>query len=90
MGVVRGDRGAVEGMGDARGSLLHRRGGGGAERELGLAALARAIDGEARAVRPAVGQRGEHAGGEPAKLGFERRVFDEESDDAAHVVKCSG
>ena len=86
MGVVQRDRGAAEGMADAaRQSPCIAAAEARAQRELGLAALARAIDGEARAVRPAVGQRGEHAGGQPAELGLESRVFDEQSDDAAHA-----
>jgi hypothetical protein len=71
MGIVQHDIGATEGATDPFGGLLHGSGRLAAERQLGLAAPSLAIDGEARAVRPAVRQRGEHAGGEPAKLGFE-------------------
>ena len=61
-----------------------------AERELGLAAPPLAIDGEARAVGPAVGQRGEHGLGQAAELGLKRWVFEEEADNAAHAWKAPG
>ena len=48
------------------------------------------VYGDARTVGPAVRHRGEHPGGQLAELRFERGVFDEQSNDAAHCKKAPG
>ena len=88
MGVVEQDIDVAEGAADAVGDLLDGGGGRPAQRELALAAPSLAIDGKARAVGSAVGQRGEHGLRQAAELGLERRVFQEQADNAAHGRKA--
>ena len=60
-----------------------------AERELGGVAPPFAVDGEAGAVGPAIGQRREHRRGQSPELGLEALVLQEQTDDAAHDGKRS-
>ena len=90
VGVVQHDLGVAEGSANAVGQLFGCVGRSGAQGDLSFAASALAKDGEARTVGPAIRQRSEHGFGQTAKLWLERRVFQEEADNAAHRREAPG
>ncbi len=53
--------------------------------DLGDAGALAAVDGKARAVRPALAHLGQHGGGEPPQLRLEPGVLQKQTDNAAHA-----